>query len=196
MSNQTEKEFVTLHLPDPVIERELLHTRSIIFKGYRRKDNLWDIEGHLTDVRANDVNFPGGHRRGGDPIHDMWMRLTVDAACVIREVQTSMDAVPYEGTCGNIQSRYACIVGMRVGSGFRGQIRQLLGGINGCTHMTELLLSMGTAIIQTLEGEIPFLQDEKPFALDGCHALDTSGRLVAEFHPRWYRPGSATSPAE
>lgn len=61
--------------------------------------------------------------------------------------------------------------------------------------MTELLLSMGTAVIQTLIGEIPLLEDQRPFGLDGCHALDTSGPIVAEYHPRWYRPRAGTDSA-
>ncbi|RJG04323.1 DUF2889 domain-containing protein [Noviherbaspirillum sedimenti] len=61
-------------LPAPTPERELLHTRTVTFKGYRRNDNLWDIEGHLTDVRSHDIAFPGVSRAAGDPIHGMWLR--------------------------------------------------------------------------------------------------------------------------
>jgi hypothetical protein len=32
-------------------DREPLHTRSITCRGYRRADGLWDIEGHLRDVK-------------------------------------------------------------------------------------------------------------------------------------------------
>ena len=183
-------------LPAPKQERELLHTRTVTFKGYRRSDNLWDIEGHLTDVRSHDVTYPGGSRMAGDPVHSMWLRLTVDASCEIREVHASSDAVPYEGICGTIASRYACLVGVRVGKGFGGHVRRLVGGKNGCAHMTELMLSMGTAVIQTLAGEVPLAPDEKPFSLDGCHALDTSGPLVATFHPRWYRRNDDAVPGE
>ena len=33
-------------------EREHLHSRQIGLMGYRRNDGLWDIEGHLTDVKT------------------------------------------------------------------------------------------------------------------------------------------------
>lgn len=183
-------EFVTVSLPDPFPARELTHSRSISFKGYRRNDRLWDVEGHLTDQRVHDVNFPGGHRHAGEAIHSMWLRLTVDVTGLIKEVRASTDASPFEGVCGNIVSRYGCMVGVRVGSGYGGHVRRLLGGINGCTHMTELLLSMGTAVMQTLVGEMPMPENIKPFSLDGCHALDTSGPVVEEFYPRWYRTTS------
>lgn len=189
-------EFVALSLPDPLTQRELQHTRSISFQGYRRSDQLWDVEGYLTDVRPHDASFPGGHRRGGEAIHSMWLRLTVDVTGLIREVHASIDAAPFEGVCGNIESRYRCMVGVRVGNGYRGHVRRLLGGTGGCAHMSELLLSMGTAVIQTLVGEMPMPEDIKPFSLDGCHALDTSGPMVAQFYPRWYRSKTEAHPDE
>jgi hypothetical protein len=62
--------------------------------------------------------------------------------------------------------------------------------------MSELLLAMGTAVIQTLVGNVPQPTDAKPFSLDGCHALDTAGPIVAEFHPRWYRPRTVSNDTE
>ena len=183
-------------LPYPTLERELLHIRTVTLQGYRRKDQLWDIEGHLTDVRTHDVQFPGGQRSGGDPIHDMWIRLTVDATGLIKELHVATDAVPFEDVCGTIRSRYRCLIGVRVGSGFRGQVRRLLGGLNGCTHLTELLLAMGTTVIQTLSGEISLQEDQMPLGVNGCHALNISGPVVAEFHPRWYRPSITINPVE
>ncbi|MBO6784243.1 MAG: DUF2889 domain-containing protein, partial [Alphaproteobacteria bacterium] len=36
----------------PPAEREHIHTRTVECAGYRRTDGLWDIEGHLTDVKT------------------------------------------------------------------------------------------------------------------------------------------------
>ena len=35
----------------PAAPREHIHTRTVTCRGYRRKDGLWDIEGHLVDVK-------------------------------------------------------------------------------------------------------------------------------------------------
>ena len=35
----------------PPPERELLHSRDIVLRGYRRADGLYDIEAHLTDTK-------------------------------------------------------------------------------------------------------------------------------------------------
>ena len=63
----------------PPAERQHIHTRRVTCQGFRRADGLWDIEGHITDVKtypfANDYR---GTIEPGDPIHDMWIRLTLD----------------------------------------------------------------------------------------------------------------------
>ncbi|RJF95421.1 DUF2889 domain-containing protein [Noviherbaspirillum saxi] len=174
-------------LPATASDRELAHSRTISFKGYKRVDGLWDVEGHLLDVRPQEAAWPGGGRAANEPIHSMFLRLTVDETGVIKDVAASTDASPFEGMCGKIVSVYTTLVGTRVGTGFRRNVLQLVGDLNGCTHMTELLLGMGTAVLQTLAGEIPLQPDRKPFNLDGCHALDTSGEIVAKFYPLWYR---------
>lgn len=167
--------------------REEIYMRAITVKGYRRRDGLFDVEGHLFDVRPHDVNLPSGLRKGGEPIHDMWLRLTVDATAQIVAASASSDSAPFGTACSSITPAYGVLVGKRVGPGFRGTVRSLLGGLKGCTHMSELLLTMGTCVIQALYDSVPHLEDVKPFSLDGCHALDTTGPIVAEFHPEWVR---------
>jgi hypothetical protein len=181
-------------LPKPELERELLHTRTISIHGYRRSDALWDVEGRLTDQRTQDVHFPGRVQRGGEPIHDMSIRLTVDATGLIVGIVAVTDIGPFQGVCGAIAPAYESLNGVRVGPGFRSTINKRFAGVLGCTHMTELLLAMGTGVIQTLVGSITHPADVKPFSLDGCHAFDTTGPVVAEFHPRWYRPLPLTEP--
>lgn len=59
--------------------------------------------------------------------------------------------------------------------------------------MSELLSTMATAVIQTLAGSRPQPADQRPFQLDGCHALASDGPAVARYYPRWHRPGEPTS---
>ena len=61
------------------VEREVMHTRNIESNGFKRIDGLWDIEVHLTDVKSYEVtNSWRGTLRPGIPIHDMWVRLTIN----------------------------------------------------------------------------------------------------------------------
>ena len=60
-------------------ERERIHTRAIEINGYRRTDGHYDIEAHLTDSKSfGQTNYDRGYIEAGEPIHDMWMRLTID----------------------------------------------------------------------------------------------------------------------
>ena len=180
-------------LSSPRAQRKLAHTRTITIRGHERSDGLFDIEGHLVDVRPEAVQFAGGGRAAGEPIHVMWLRLTVDAQALIVDVEAVTDAGPFDVFCGTIAPAYRGLIGLHVGAGFRGHVRRLLTGVRGCTHMSELLSTMATAVIQTLAGSRPQPADQRPFQLDGCHALASDGPAVARYYPRWHRPGEPTS---
>jgi hypothetical protein len=74
-------------LPVPDVERELTHTRRVRYEGYKRADGLWDIEAHLSDVKNHDYRLKTGVRRAGQPIHEMWLRLTIDRQLAFGEAQ-------------------------------------------------------------------------------------------------------------
>lgn len=174
------------------IRRELTHTRRLRFEGYKRADGLWDIEGHLTDVKNHDFKLQTGVRRAGLPVHDMWVRLTIDTEFNIVDAVAISDAVPYPGGCDTIGPAYRKLIGLNLMDGFRKKVRELLGGVYGCTHITEMLGSFPTAAIQTFAGERRQAPDDgrKPFQIDQCHALDSGSQTVRAMYPKWYRPGA------
>ena len=66
-------------------DRKHVHTRSIEAKGFQREDGMWDVEANLRDVKTYEIsNDWRGALKPGDPIHDMWVRLTVDNAFVVQ----------------------------------------------------------------------------------------------------------------
>jgi hypothetical protein len=179
-------------LPPPDRPRQSAHRRSITVQAYQRDDGLWDIEGHLTDAWPEPVPMAGGLLPAGEPMHSMWLRLTVDSTATIVAVQATTDAGPYgRQVCGAITPDYGQLVGVRVARGWRDAIRKLFGRTAGCTHINELAGVMGSAILQALWSEMTGNPDEKPFSIDGCHALASSSAQVAQFFPRWYRPQQA-----
>lgn len=184
-------------LPVPEVERELRHTRRIRYEGYKRADGLWDIEAHLTDVKNHDYRLRSGLRRAGQAIHDMWVRVTIDPQFNIVAACASADAVPYPDGCEKIAPDYGQLAGLNLMKGFRKRVKELLGGVRGCTHITEMLGGLPTAAIQTFAGERAEYSENgpKPFQLDQCHALETSTETVRRYYPRWYRSGE-TSDAE
>jgi hypothetical protein len=175
-------------LPPPACERTTSHQRSITINAYQRSDGLWDIEGQLTDAWSEPVPKAGGMLPPGEPMHSMWLRLTVDRTATIVAAEAVTDAGPYDRACGTITPDYAKLVGVRIARGYRDAIRRLFGRTAGCTHINELAGVMGSAVLQAMWQELTQDADQKPFSIDGCHALKASSAQVATFFPRWYRP--------
>lgn len=180
-------------LSPPSADREELHTRRVTCRGYRRADGLWDIEGHLCDTKsyAFDSRFRGRVEPGG-PVHDMWLRITVDNRLTIVAAEAATDAGPF-AICPAITDAYKKLAGLRIGPGFRKSAQEIVGRTQGCTHHTELLWSVATTAFQTL---VPVLiqenperwrdQSARPPLIDSCHAYASDGELVRLEWPRWY----------
>ncbi len=179
-------------LPAPV-EREQLHARNFEFRGFRRADGLFDIEGRMTDTKT--YSFPNewrGEVRAGEPVHDMGIRLTLDLDFLVHDIVTDTAAGPYR-ICGDIAPAFAVVKGLRVAPGWHNKLKELLGGVRGCTHLVEMLGAMGTVAYQTIypmrnragwnaHGE----SDRPPRILDSCHALARDSEVVKRFWPRFY----------
>jgi hypothetical protein len=171
---------------DPPVQREKTYTRQIVVDGYQRVDGLWDIEGQLIDIRHRDINLPGGLLVAGTPLHEMLVRITVDDTLKILRAEAETRNAPYR-ICGNIAPDYARLEGLRIEGGFRREVGKLFGGLRGCSHISELLGSMGAAAFQTVRPELIKSPDERPSEIDGCHALDARGSVVALYYPKWHR---------
>jgi Protein of unknown function (DUF2889) len=183
---------VPLPQPQP---RSHLHTRNVVYRGYRRDDGLWDIEGELSDAKAYAMdNSERGHMPAGTPVHGMSIRVTVDDAFTIREISSAMDHTPF-GECQQGRDPMQQMVGRTMGPGWRHTIEKTLGGIKGCTHLRELLFNMATAAYQTIPGYqhqmrkqagLPAPVDAKPpYHLGKCVAWDFDGPVVQRHYPRF-----------
>jgi hypothetical protein len=192
-------------------ERERLHTRAIEINGYRRADGRYDIEAHLTDVKSyGQTNYDRGYIEAGDPIHDMWLRLTVDEAMHIHAVEAVSDKTPYM-MCPDAAPNFTRLVGMQIRAGFLRDATHKVGGTVGCTHLRELLQQMATTAFQTInpakarrEIAAEGGQIEKPGSdafdtritekwgggnkiLNTCLAYDDTGPLVKRRWPHLYK---------
>jgi hypothetical protein len=181
-------------LPLSSCSRKLKHRRAIEASAYERDDGLWDIDAHITDVKTRDVALASGTRPAGEPVHDLWLRLTIDCEFNVMDASAVSDAVPYPGYCDVIGPAYREVIGLHLMKGFRRGIMERLSGTAGCTHLTELAQVLPTVAIQAFAGEllktgdgrvVSPAPDQKPFQLDRCHALRLDGEAVARYYPRW-----------
>lgn len=181
--------YVIMPLPPPHPSRRRVHTRRIELEGFLRDDGLYDLDASLTDVKDQDFPISSGLRRAGDPVHLMRVRLTLDPEFNIVDAVACSDWVPYPGHCDTIGPVYRQLIGLNLVRGFRRTVGEMFADVRGCTHLSELLLSLPTAAIQTF---VSFRRDDeetvdKPFQLDRCHALETSSEVVRRYYPKWYR---------
>ena len=131
------------------VPRDPLHTRSVVVDGFRREDGLFDLEARLVDTKSQPYALMTGVRAPGEAIHDMRIRVTIDRAFTIHRVEAGMPSVPYPGGCDAIEGAYAKLVGANLAKGFRAVLKEHLGGVHGCSHLTELCGHLPTAAVQT-----------------------------------------------
>ena len=179
------------------VPREHLHTRNVECHGYLRDDGLWDIEGHMVDTKT--YTIPNRHRGEvavGEPVHEMWLRLTMDDSMRIHTVEAVTDYGPF-GMCPSITHNFKRLEGLTIGAGFRRAVRERVGGTQGCTHLVELVDSIATTAFQTMTAlrhrkelrhrVAPNL--ERPRFLGTCHALASDSPAVKEHWPEFYTGG-------
>lgn len=178
------------------VPRRRLHLRRIVIEAFARDDGLIDLEARLIDVKDGDCPLLSGIRPAGESMHDMWIRVAIDMDFVIREAAAATDAMPYAPHCAAITPQYRALEGLCLMRGFRAAVLERFGDVRGCTHLTELLLCLPTAAVQTVAGLRLEVDPDgsRPFQLDRCHALDSRGGGAArQWYPRWYEgPAEAT----
>ena len=169
--------------------RKRLHTRRVSYECFRRDDGMFDIEGRLVDVKDHDYALLSGVRPAGQAVHDVWARITIARDFTIRRIEVKFDDKPYPGGCERIEPAYEKLVGASLLHGFRKTLYDTMGGVKGCSHVTELLSQAPPAAIQMFAGLRREVEpgEGKPFQLDRCHALETTSETVRKFYPQWYR---------
>lgn len=135
----------------PPKERELLHSRDIVLRGYQRTDGLYDIEAQLTDTKSYGfASHDRGYVEPGEPIHGMWLRLTIDETRTIVACEAASDHTPY-AICPTAAPNFARLEGLQIRPGFLKEAAKRIGGPIGCTHLRELLQQIATTAYQTID---------------------------------------------
>jgi hypothetical protein len=190
----------------PPIGRQHLHTRRVTCQGFFREDGLWDIEGHITDEKSYEhANEWRGPPKPGEFVHDMSIRLTIDRKFNIVDVEAVTDKSPYS-MCGDITPNFKKLIGLRIGGGFHREARARLGGVQGCTHIVELLGPVATTAFQTVASRkaqdldrahrakagtpsrtgVAPAPPRKPYMLDTCHTWASDSDVTRRWVPHFY----------
>lgn len=174
--------------PPATSPRVLKHSRVIQIDAYARADDLWDIDARISDTKTSDFELVAGVRPAGQPIHDLGIRITFNTDFTIIAASAISTSHPYPGYCQSATPAYQKLVGLNLLKQFRQEVKLRLGGILGCTHITELTQVLPTAAIQAFAGDVIKFeknQSQQPFQLDKCHTLALDSEAVATYYPRW-----------
>lgn len=173
--------------------RRPMHARRISYDSFARDDGLFDIEGRIVDTKAYRYEEPArGLREPGDVVHEMLVRLTINAELEVLDLHVSIPAAPYP-ICPQTQERFRSLIGLGLARGWRKSVDEKMGGTHGCTHVRELLYQMPTIAFQSLgswslksaEGfeAVSARLTVQPKFIDGCHAWAADGPIVAVLFP-------------
>jgi hypothetical protein len=178
--------------------REKKHHRKIDCEGFLRDDGLWDIDVHMVDTRTYDCGYDTLHRGGvieaGEPVHDMWLRFTIDLDFLIHDVHAASEQTPFS-ICPRAAEAMHALIGLRIGYGWMRRVRERIGADISCTHLMDLLGQLAATSYQTLhaaleEREAKHESRTKPPIIDTCLALSSNGEVVKSRWPEFYTPPS------
>ena len=162
-------------------------------KAFARDDGLFDVEARLIDrkpfpfLRASSpVATPAG-----EPLHDLWIRVAVDSEFVVREIEASSDATPWP-LCREAEGTLNVLIGERIARGWSARVKERLRGAAGCTHLMEMLVTLGTAALQGIRGADANRELAAQWKLDTCYAYGRERSVVKMLWPDHYRPPSGS----
>lgn len=126
-------------------------SRDIKISAVEKDAGSFLLTGTLTDERLLPYrHYLSGRMREPGVIHDMMVEMEVSVPGLkILSARARLSSVPNED-CLAIAGCVEKIVGLSIKRGFTKNIRDLLGESRGCLHLTNLILTMGSAAAQAL----------------------------------------------
>jgi hypothetical protein len=130
-------------------KKELIHTRNVHINAYEIDDESILLEGSLTDERFFPFFFYSRNEEAeAGMIHQMKISMVVHIPeMTILSIEAEMPMVPIDA-CREIKHSVKKITGYRIKPGLNKDLKKLFGGVDGCLHLTNLIISMAAAAMQ------------------------------------------------
>ncbi len=163
--------------------KKLLHTRQVLCQAFELDPEHWQVLGRMTDIKTFDMDNRdrGGHIPAGEPLHDISLSLTLNKQLRIVAVEATIDESPFKA-CNTISQAFQALVGLSITPGISAKAKELLGGINGCTHLLELLPPIITTAYQTFftspQGVVNTNSEYGKMLINSCHMMAEDGEVV------------------
>ncbi len=129
--------------------KERVHARTIRIETFETDDETLLVEGSLQDERFHTSK---AYTRTGtvEPglIHDLIVRMNLSLPRLkIIGIEADMPVIPH-AECSEIKDAVQRLRDMEIKHGFTDEVQRRFGKTQGCLHMMNLILSMGSAAVQ------------------------------------------------
>lgn len=162
-----------------------IHTRDITLATHPFPDSSIIVHGILKDQRETRIFDVTGAVMEPGIIHHMEACVLIKSDPLrIEDAEADMVHVPIP-ECRSTLDTIEKLKGLEIRSGFSKNIRRIMGGKEGCTHLCSLILAMGQEIVQ---GWLTHKRkkyspapkdfdnfDEKRFLIDSCRMWAKNG---------------------
>ena len=158
--------------------KEKLHSRTIAVNTFDGgAENTILVEGVLQDQRMQASRAAAGQDTAAPRVvHDLIVRMTVSLPKLkIIHIEAEMPVIPHMA-CPEIKDCVQKLVGIEIRHGFTDDVRNLIGNTQGCIHLMNLILSMGSAAVQGMWAYFSHKKETSPTRIpdvDGKLLLDT-----------------------
>jgi hypothetical protein len=132
----------TMSLVGAIKKENRIHQRVLDLSTYALDDEKVVVEGSLRDERFRPIYELSGRKREKGVVHHMVIRLVVGGLPLrILDAEAEMPHVPLP-LCVTTRESVKKIIGLKIKSGFGERVHKLIGGVEGCAHLTHLLTVM------------------------------------------------------
>lgn len=168
-----------------------VHSRNISITSYPVDDFRIVVEGHLNDERQVEIYRHWDSKpRAEGPVHGLIARFLVgEWPLTILDAEAEMPTIP-NADCVGAEESIKKVIGEQIRSGYSERVRELVGGVNGCTHLTTLIVVMGTAALHGFWTHYARYPRAAPSSLDqveglnylvnSCHLWTEDGPMMQE----------------
>jgi Protein of unknown function (DUF2889) len=168
------------------LKRRKIHSRNIQISTYETDADDLIVEGILKDDLLVPHCDSYGEKRQPHTIHQMVVRMRIGTASFqIFDIEVEMPAFPHKG-CDETSESLQRLKGTKIAPGFTGEVKKLIGGARGCSHLRTLVLSMASAAVQGFwvhrnkgqesDGKTPDLMNR--YVIDTCRVWRKDGHLA------------------
>jgi len=131
-----------MKLADAIKIQNRIHQRVLGMSTYALDDDTVVVEGTFRDERFRPIYEISGRRREEGVIHHMIIRLLIGGIPLrILDAEAEMPHIPMP-LCITTRESVKKIIGVEIKSGFGEKVHKLIGGVEGCAHLTHLLTVM------------------------------------------------------